>query len=81
MDIFGIGPFEILLVLLVAFIIVGPQRLLEVSRKVSATVSDLSRSMSRLNETVQKEMNEKASPNAGNVKDTNQSDRQDKQQL
>ncbi|RPJ56607.1 MAG: twin-arginine translocase TatA/TatE family subunit [Dehalococcoidia bacterium] len=80
MDFFGIGPFEILLILLVAFIVVGPQRLLEVSRKVGTTVSDLSRSMSRLNETVQKEMKEKTSPNASNVKDTNQSDRQDKQQ-
>jgi Sec-independent protein translocase protein TatA len=80
MDFFGIGPFEILLILLVAFIIVGPQRLLEVSKRVGTTISDLSRSMSNLNEVVQKEMREKTLPTSGDANDIYHSDRQDKQQ-
>lgn len=63
MEFFGIGPFEVLLILLVAFIIIGPQRLLEVSRKASKTIGEWSRSMSDLNTKVQGEMKDKTSQN------------------
>jgi Sec-independent protein translocase protein TatA len=80
MDFFGIGPFEILLVLLVAFIVVGPQRLMEISKKVGTTISDLSRSMSNLNEAVQKEIRDRTLPTSGDVNHVNHSDQKDKQQ-
>ena len=50
MDFFGIGPFELLLVLLIAFIIFGPKRLLEMSKKAGKVIGDLTRSVSDLNE-------------------------------
>lgn len=59
MDFFGIGPFEVLLVLLIAFIIFGPKRLLEMSRKAGKVIGDLTRSVSDLNEKVNEELKEK----------------------
>ena len=62
MDIFGIGPFEVLLILLVAFIIIGPQYVVEVSRKASKTIGGWARSVSDLNTKVQAEMRANISP-------------------
>jgi sec-independent protein translocase protein TatA len=62
MDFFGIGPFEVLLVLLIAFIIFGPERLLEMSKKAGRVMGDLTRSVSDLNAKVNEEMKGKASP-------------------
>jgi sec-independent protein translocase protein TatA len=64
MDFFGIGPFEVLLVLLIAFIIFGPKRLLEMSRKAGKVMGDLTRSVSDLNEKVNEELKEKKPPAA-----------------
>jgi TatA/E family protein of Tat protein translocase len=71
MDFFGIGPFEVLLVLLIAFIIFGPKRLLEMSKKAGKVIGDLTRSVSDLNETVNEELKEKKPPMAV---DANKSD-------
>lgn len=38
MDIFGIGPFEFLLILVIALIVVGPERLPEVARSIGKWV-------------------------------------------
>lgn len=62
MDFFGIGPFELLLVLLIAFIIFGPKRLLEMSKKAGKVIGDLTRSVSDLNEKVNEELKEKKPP-------------------
>jgi len=62
MDFFGIGPFEVLLVLLIAFIIFGPERLVEMSKKAGKVMGDLTRSVSDLNDKVNEEMKGKASP-------------------
>ncbi len=62
MDFFGIGPFEVLLILLIAFIILGPKRLIEMSKKAGKVTSDLTRSVSELNEQVNKEMKDTTSP-------------------
>ena len=70
MDFLGIGPFEVFLILLVAFIIIGPQRLLEVSRKTSKIIGEWSRSVSDLNTKVQEEMKQKSSPD---IADNNKS--------
>ena len=71
MDFFGIGPFEVLLVLLIAFIIFGPKRLLEMSKKAGKVIGDLTRSVSDLNEKVNEELKEKKPPTAV---DTNKSE-------
>jgi len=62
MDFLGVGPFEVLLVLLITFIIFGPKRLLEMSKKAGRVMVDLTRSVSELNEKVKEEMKEKVSP-------------------
>jgi Tat protein translocase TatB subunit len=58
MDFFGIGPFEILLILLIAFIILGPQRLFDMSKKAGKVVGDLKRTASDLNDKMNEEIKE-----------------------
>ena len=61
MDFFGIGPFEILLVLIIAFVVLGPQRLLDMSKKAGKVMGDLKKSASDLNDQVNKEIRETTS--------------------
>jgi sec-independent protein translocase protein TatA len=56
MDFLGIGPFEVLLILLIAFIIFGPQKLIEMSKTAGKTMKELSRSASALNEKLNQEI-------------------------
>ena len=48
MDFFGIGPPEILLVLLLVFVIFGPKKLAEMSRNAGKAMHDLNRSAGEL---------------------------------
>lgn len=80
MDFFGIGPFEVLLILLIAFIIFGPKRLLEMSKKAGKVVSDLTRSVSELNEKVNEEMKDKPSPPTINTVETKRVDNEETHQ-
>ncbi|MCH2321387.1 MAG: twin-arginine translocase TatA/TatE family subunit [SAR202 cluster bacterium] len=41
MSILGMGPFEILVVLLLAFIVLGPQRMIDATRQLGKTTRDL----------------------------------------
>lgn len=41
MDFLGIGPLELIVVLIIAFIVVGPERLPELARSLGKTVGDL----------------------------------------
>jgi len=70
MDFFGIGPFEVFLVLLIAFIIFGPKRLLEMSKSAGKAVNNLTRSVSDLNEKINEEMRESTTSLAGDEKKT-----------
>jgi sec-independent protein translocase protein TatA len=56
MDFLGIGPFEVLLILLIAFIIFGPQKLMEMSKTAGKTMRELSRSASALSEKLNQEI-------------------------
>lgn len=56
MDFFGIGPLEGILVLLIAFIIFGPERLIEMSKSAGKTISRLSRSASSINQKLNQEI-------------------------
>lgn len=58
MDFFGIGPFEVLLVLLIAFIVLGPERLLEMSKKAGKAMGDLRKSASDMNEKLNEHVTE-----------------------
>ena len=53
---FGIAPFEVLLVLLIAFILFGPERLIELSKTAGKVMKYLSRSASELNEKLNQEI-------------------------
>ena len=41
MDFLGIGPLELIVVLIIAFIVVGPERLPELARSIGKTLSDV----------------------------------------
>ncbi len=56
MDFFGIGPMEILLILIVALIIFGPGRLPEIARVMGKTMRTLRKATFDLTAQVTKEM-------------------------
>ncbi len=56
MDLFGIGPLEILLVLIVALIIFGPEKLPEIGRTIGKTVRGLKNAASDLTAQVTREI-------------------------
>lgn len=48
MSILGMGPFEIVVVLLLAFIVLGPQRMIDATRQLGKTTRDLRRIVDEL---------------------------------
>ncbi len=48
MDIFGIGPLELLFVLVVALLVLGPGKMVEMSRSMGKYVRDFQRATSEL---------------------------------
>ena len=48
MDLFGIGPLEILIVLLIAYLVLGPARMVEIARSLSNFVRELRQATSEL---------------------------------
>jgi len=56
MDFFGVGPLEILFILLIAFVIFGPKRLFDISRNAGKAMHDLSRAASSFTAKIEKEM-------------------------
>ncbi len=56
MDLFGIGPLEILLVLIVALIIFGPEKLPEISRTIGKTMRGFRKITSDLTAQVTREI-------------------------
>ena len=71
MDLFGIGLPEILLILLLVFIIFGPQKLFALSRDAGKTMREISQHVSDLNVKLQDEIKEEKATPQGN-KDDNQ---------
>ena len=61
MDFFGIGPMEILLILVIALIILGPGRLPEIGRTLGKTMRTLKKATFDLTNQVTKEIEEQKS--------------------
>ena len=61
MDFLGIGAPEIILVLLLAFVIFGPKRIMEISRAAGKAMRNLSRDASAIQRQLENELsNDKA---------------------
>jgi len=56
MDFLGIGPWEILLILILALIIFGPGKLTEIARTLGKTVRAIRKASSDLTATVTREL-------------------------
>jgi sec-independent protein translocase protein TatA len=56
MDFFGIGPWEILLILVIALIVVGPGKLPGIARTLGKTVRAIRKASSELTTAVTREM-------------------------
>jgi TatA/E family protein of Tat protein translocase len=56
MDFLGIGPLEVILILLIGFIIFGPEKLIEMSKSAGKAMSNLSKSASSFNEKLNQEI-------------------------
>lgn len=52
MNIFGMGGMEVLVILLIGFLVVGPSRMVSMSRKMGKTFGDIRRSTSNLSDMV-----------------------------
>ncbi len=48
MDFFGIGPIEVLLILLIAYLVLGPARMIDMARSLSSFVQEVRRTTSEL---------------------------------
>ena len=56
MDFFGIGPLELFLILVVALIVFGPDKLPEIGRNVGKTIREFRRASDEIRDTVLKEV-------------------------
>jgi Tat protein translocase TatB subunit len=65
MDFLGIGPLEIIVVLIIAFIVVGPERLPELARSIGKTLGDLRAMSQGLTSEWQKEINSLSQTDTG----------------
>lgn len=71
MDFFGIGAMELLLILVLALVVVGPRRLPEVARKLAKMLRDMRRMWTEVSTDFAKELNiEAASEDFRTIADT-----------
>ncbi len=57
MNLFGIGLPEIFFILLIAFVIFGPKRILDISRSAGRAMRNISKTASDYTSDIEKEMN------------------------
>ena len=56
MDFFGIGPLELLLIMVIALLVIGPEKLPGMAQKLGKTVSDIKRSLNDASKAVTDEI-------------------------
>lgn len=56
MEIFGIGPLELLLVLVISLLVFGPEKLPEVARNIGSLIGAIRRNADDLRESVEQQM-------------------------
>ena len=56
MDFFGIGPFEILLILIIGLLIFGPDKLPQIGRDLGRTIRSFKKATTNLSAEVSREM-------------------------
>lgn len=61
MDFFGVGPLEILFILLIAFVIFGPKRIFDISRNAGRAMREISRTASGFSTRLEKEIGDPSS--------------------
>ncbi|MEJ2353649.1 MAG: Sec-independent protein translocase protein TatB [Anaerolineales bacterium] len=66
MDFLGIGPLELLVVLIIALIVVGPERLPEIARSIGKTLRDLRAMSQGFSAEWEKELNRVSQIETGN---------------
>ncbi len=62
MDFFGIGPWEILLILIVALMVVGPKKLPEIARTLGKTMRAIKKASGDFTTAVTREIEAEAPP-------------------
>lgn len=71
MDIFGMGPLEILLILVVALIVFGPGKLPEIASGLGKAVREFRRMSSELTRDLTREISKEIQPGAKDNEETN----------
>ena len=56
MDIFGIGPMEGVMILVVALLFMGPDRMVDLARRIGAAVNEFRRMVSDVSKVVENEI-------------------------
>jgi sec-independent protein translocase protein TatA len=64
MDFFGMGLGEVLVILVIALIIFGPGRLLEISRSLGKTVTNIRKTTSEVTSQITREIEEQKKPSS-----------------
>ena len=65
MDFFGIGPIEALLILLIAYLVLGPARMVDMARSLSSFVREVRQTTSELPDLLALEEASKEPPSKG----------------
>ena len=59
---FNIGPLELMVVLMVALVVVGPKRLPEIGRQIGKAIADLRRVQNEVKDTIRFDLDEEPEP-------------------
>lgn len=74
---FNIGPFELMVILVVALLVVGPKRLPEVARAIGRGLQEFRKAQSEVQETLRESLEEPVAPKATPVDDAAAADGDD----
>ncbi len=64
---FNIGPLELMVILVIALLVVGPRRLPEVGRSIGRGIREFRKAQEEVQKTIQSALNEEPAPTARSV--------------